>query len=171
MWNFGHVSRFLQQNTKTIFKCRYNWMPKKRHLNPASSISRKKPIIFLQDIITFSQPRTSTFSFKKSLFYFGLQRKLSENLSKFKSFWSCETPLTNFYMHRQTQTHSHILEKSRVEIQIKVFFHGIIFLQSVCMVIKMASGLRGWWRRGYFAYNLLALSNIVQTAIRQTTCF
>ena len=49
----------------------------------------------------------STFSFKKFLFYFGLQRKLSENLSKFKSFWSCETPLTNFYMHRQTQTHSH----------------------------------------------------------------
>ena len=41
----------------------------------------------------------STFSFKKFLFYFGLQRKLSENLSKFKSFWSWETPLTNFYTY------------------------------------------------------------------------
>ena len=46
--------------------------------------TKKKPITFFARHYLF--PATSTFSFKKSLFYFGLQRKLSENLSKFKSF-------------------------------------------------------------------------------------
>ena len=151
--------------------CRYNWMPKndiwgRRH--PPFHEKKKRLFLF---VIAMPFPSRKHI-FQKNLSYFCLQRKLSENLSKFKSFWSCETPLTNFYMH--TQTHTCSCEKSRVEIQIKVFFFMELMgnhFSSKCMVIKMASGLRGWWRRGYFAYNLLALSNIVQTASRQTTCF
>ena len=150
--------------------CRYNWMPKndiwgRRH----PPFHEKKTIIFVCHCNAFSQPQAH---FSKKPFLFLPPKEIKWEFIKVQIFLKLWNSINQF-LYAYTDTHMFLWKEQSWNPDKSFFFMELMgnHFSSKCMVIKMASGLRGWWRRGYFAYNLLALSNIVQTASRQTTCF